>query len=114
MAHEVFGVIWTRLSSKIEYLKNRERVFYDVPTLAHARLALSEQREYWEMRKRTEDPFFQEETSEAEKAVYDALDALDRLQEAGYPTGIREAEHAMARRWSDEREAAPRTSASYD
>lgn len=70
-----------------------------LPHLVDARIALSHVVEYYTMRARNGDPFFNQSMVDDVAAVKAGLAALDVLQEGGWDTGIREAERVMAKTW---------------
>lgn len=74
-----------------------------LPHLVDARIALSHVAEYYTMRARNGDPFFDQSMVDNVDAVKAGLAALDVLQEGGYDTGIREAERVMAKEWAKAR-----------
>lgn len=68
-----------------------------LPHLVDARIAFNHVAEYYTMRARAGDPFFDQYMVDNVGAVKAGLAALDVLQEGGYDTGIRETERTMAK-----------------
>lgn len=71
------------------------------PSLKEARFAFEGIVAYWEGRMAKGDPLFDQWMVDALEAAQDGIAVLDRLQECGYKTGIRESGKRVAEIFHD-------------